>query len=204
MSPPIPPPVAAPVETAVTAGTVPAPPDARPEEAQGAASGRGHLLTLTLFLLLAGFFAGLLARARPDVERTRVVVASLAATFGRVGTVAPAGAEDAPVPPLGRWIRPGEDGLEVTLAGSRLFDAAGRIPRARWFLFARLAAATRTGWRLEVLAPVPPGTTVPVARLETVRARLRAAGADAERIAFGLRPAGDGIWRFRLRREAAG
>ncbi len=216
MAPRIPLSAMVPVEMAGAAGPRAVPPGAGPEgaggvfprpdgePAEGAASGRGPLLTLTLFLLLAGFFAGLLARARPDAERTRAVVASLVATFGRMEPAAAGSVEDAAAPPLGRWVRPGRDGLEIALAGSRLFDSGGRIPRGRWFLFARLAAATRAGWRLEVLAPVAPGAPAPVARFETVRARLRAAAADAGRVAFGLRPAGDGIWRFRLRREAAG
>lgn len=155
---------------------------------------------LALFLLLCGVFAALATQGRPDVGRAVLAVGSVRAAFGGLaGWSAPptegAGGPEEAAGPLGHFAADGGEGpLRIRLDAGRVFDARDRVVRARLFLLARLAAASRAGYRVRVLAPA--GTK---ARLAAVARLLDAYGADPTRLVFGVDPNADGKWRFEAR-----
>lgn len=158
---------------------------------------------LALFLLLCGVFASLVTQGRPDTGRAVLAVGSVRAALGGPagwsvpGARGEGGTEEAEGP-LGGFARAGTDGpLRLELDSTRLFDADGRVVRARLFLFARLAAASRAGWEIRVLAP--DGGTESLARLGDVLRLLEAHGAVSARLLVGLDPRGSGRWRFEAR-----
>lgn len=167
----------------------------RPDAAPGVA-GYGML---GLFLLLCGVFAALTAQGRPDVGRAVLAVESVRAAFdapagrpalGSEGRGGPADAEG----PLGHFATAaGEGVVRVDMDIDRLFDAAGRMARARLFLLARLAAATRAGWEVHVLTPPGPGAD---GRLAKVVRLLDGHGALPARLVFGVDPTLQDVLRF--------
>ncbi len=204
-------------------------PDADPPRCAPAERVRAALATLFLsvFLLLTGFFVLLVAMSDFDRDRARLVLDSLGQRFAVPSTTL--GAESGPAgldpgllepsrqdarrdlhlgPPLTAEARRAGIVGRIELAPVRLFDAEGGIPRARWLLLGRMAAATRDprGWRLEIAAPWPAGTdAVTVARrLQAVLRLLERLGADRTAVRYGLRESGSGLWSFVVRESGEG
>lgn len=218
-----------PADEGAEEGRAPSGPLAVPDIAGDPPSGPGvrgsattPTLFLSVFLLLAGFFVLLIALSEFDRERTKRVLRSLERQFSAPVTAV----AERPAPPaegstLARGS--GNDALRdlrfgppltaeaeragvvgrVELASARLFDGRGEIPRARWLLFGRMAAATRDprGWILEIAAPRPTGreVTALARRLQRVLTLLDRLGADSEAVTYGLLGGTGDRWSFTLR-----
>ena len=184
-------------------------------------------LFLSVFLLLTGFFVLLVAMSEFDRDRTRRVLDSLGQRFARAsamlgGESGPAGLDPGLLgapgenahrdlrlgPPLTAEARRAGIVGRIEFAPDRLFDAEGRIPRARWLLLGRMAAVTRAprGWRLEIAAPWPAGTdaTGVARRLQAVLQLLERLGADRTAVRYGLRESGSELWSFLVRANGEG
>ncbi len=203
-------------------GPPPGPPLGEGPRVPPAGSSTTPTLFLSVFLLLSGFFVLLIALSEFDRDRTRRVLDSLGRQFA-----GPASTEGTDFPPVAghplspfpveeeprRLLRFGPPvtaeaeraGVvgRIELDASRLFDERGEVPRARWLLFGRMAAATRDarGWRLEIAAPWPaPGEVEALAgRMDRVLALLARLGADLASVTYGLERPGEARWSFTVR-----
>jgi len=161
-----------------------------------------RLLGLALFLALAGLLATLLAQARFDPVRGVAAIESLHAVFGILPLAEEGGgADDGRELDLGHWGRSAEGPLRLSIADHRLFDSRGHIPRARWFLLARLAAASRAGRWVEVYAPSLADGGRLERRIAELRDHLLRRGADPRRLAFGVAPDEPASWTFHVREK---
>ncbi len=183
-------------------------------------------LFLSVFLLLSGFFVLLIAMSEFDRDRTKRVLESLGRQFA---TEPPAGGEppfsavgpppfpliagDTPRalrfgPPLTAEAKRAGIVGRVELPSSRLFDERGEVPRARWLLFGRMAAATRDprAWRLEIAAPWTGREDLGelASRLGKLLVLLDRLGADPDAVTYGLGRTDGGIWSFTFRDRLAG
>ncbi len=218
------------VAAAVPAGTASIVTDPAEEEDFGAPptvpSSTSPILFLSVFLLLSGVFVLLIAMSEFDRDRTKRVLESL----GRQFATAPAAGGETPFSAAGRLSLPlvvGDTpralrfgppltaearraGIvgRVELPSTRLFDERGEVPRERWLLFGRMAAATRDprAWGLEIAAPwTDRADAAELAfRLEKLLALLDRLGADPAAVTYGLGRTDGEIWSFTFRERLAG
>lgn len=186
--------------------------------------GRSAELFLALHLLLAGFFALLLAFAGPAPERARLVLGSLG--VGSPADPQAAQREAAARPDAGPRLpldRPeriivGEPlsaadrqrGLlaRVEIPADRLFDEAGAIRRWQLFLLGRLARLvgreTTPKRQLEILVPAEQVEDLDRTRrrLQALLATLQKLGAPGDVLSVGVRPGRAALWTVGLRQLA--